>query len=351
MSSVSQQLSRPPGTDLGEDQQLAPLFPDGTAPTLAEWEALRHSLRQQWDAVLGEPSYADFDRSPETIRSFEQPEYRATVLRQPTSPETQQLILLMEPTQVPFSPRPGAVVPFYDPDRMAGYDLEEDCRITESLETQFGRHLIQQGYVVVCTEAFPYNTVPEPQSDEGFAWWRAAAAKVLEDNPNWTGMGKLTWDTRLATDLLLSQPDVDPERILAIGHSLGGKMSFYAGCLDERIKTIIASDFGIGWDFTNWSDPWYLGPQIHSEGFDLAHHQLLALHAPRSFFLVGGEYDHRASWQYLLEAREVYDLYGRREAVGFFDHATGHSPTKESLDLAYRWLAEQFNLPEQPWEL
>jgi dienelactone hydrolase len=30
-------------------------------------------------------------------------------------------------------------------------------------------------------------------------------------------------DLRLATDLLLAQPQVDPERVLCIGHSLGGK--------------------------------------------------------------------------------------------------------------------------------
>jgi hypothetical protein len=136
-----------------------------------------------------------------------------------------------------------------------------------------------------------------------------------------------------------------------MGHSLGGKMAFYTGALDERIKAIVASDFGIGWRFTNWDDPWYLGRQIHSEGFRLAHHQLLALHAPRSFFLIGGQFDHRASWQYLLEAQKVYRLYGREDAIGFFDHHSGHSPTQESLLIAYRWLAEQFDLPAQPWQL
>jgi pimeloyl-ACP methyl ester carboxylesterase len=234
---------------------------------------------------------------------------------------------------------------------MAGYDLTRRCRLLEQPETQFGRHLAQQGYLVVCTEAFPFNTVPQPEKNEGFAWWRAAADKVLRENPGWTGMGKLIWDSRLATDLLLSQPDVDHDRIVIMGHSLGGKMAFYTGALDERIKAIVASDFGIGWRFTNWDDPWYLGRQIHSEGFRLAHHQLLALHAPRSFFLIGGQFDHRASWQYLLEAQKVYRLYGREDAIGFFDHHSGHSPTQESLLIAYRWLAEQFDLPAQPWQL
>jgi hypothetical protein len=78
---------------------------------------------------------------------------------------------------------------------------------------------------------------------------------------------------------------------------------------------------------------------------------LLALHAPRSFFLIAGHYDGPASWQYLNEARKVYELYGKAEAVGCFDHGTGHTPTDEAVTLAYRWLAEQFGLTEQPYEI
>jgi pimeloyl-ACP methyl ester carboxylesterase len=247
---------------------------------------------------------------------------------------------------------------------MAGYDLRRRKPIADGDSfqfgqrsttcrriIQFGRHLVQQGYVVVCTEAFPFNTVPEPQKDEGFAWWQTAAEKLLRDNPNWTGIAKLAWDTRRATDLLLNQPDIDKDRVVVMGHSLGGKMAFYAGVLDERIKAIIGSDFGMGWSFTNWDAPWYLGDQIHRPGFTLAHHQLLALHAPRSFLLIGGAADRPATWQYINEAQKAYKLYGRENAVGFFDHASGHSPTPESLVLAYRWLAEQFDLAEQPWEL
>jgi hypothetical protein len=107
----------------------------------------------------------------------------------------------------------------------------------------------------------------------------------------------------------------------------------------------------MGFSFTNWDAPWYLGDQIHLDGFTLGHHHLLALMAPRAFFLFGGEADRPATWQYIQEAQKVYSLYGKPHAVGFFDHASGHRPTEESLVLAYRWLAEQFGLPERPWEL
>jgi len=164
-------------------------------------------------------------------------------------------------------------------------------------------------------------------------------------------MGKLVWDTRLATDLLLKQPEVDPSRLAIMGHSLGGKMAFYAACLDDRIRAAIASDFGFGYSFSNWDAPWYLGSKLRDPAFHLQHHHLLALCAPRAFFLIAGDCDGPASWQYILAAQSVYRLYGREEAVGCFDHGTGHPPTEESLAWAYRWLGEQMDLPPVDWAL
>ncbi|MDP6111028.1 MAG: prolyl oligopeptidase family serine peptidase [Planctomycetota bacterium] len=341
MYSLSENLSQPGLDDLGEPQQLEPLFPDQSDISLEAWQSIRQSLLGRWRAVIGEPSFEEFDRTSDVIDSFETPDFRGTVLLQPTGPSQRQKLLLMEPKNVRHSPRPGAVVPFYDPDRMAGFDLETKEDITERTVIQFGRHLVRQGYVVVCTEAFPYNTVPEPVSNEGFAWWQAGAEKILAENPSWTGMGKLAWDTSRAVDLLLDQPDIDNERILAIGHSLGGKMAFYTAAFDERITTVIASDFGIGWSFTNWDAPWYFGNQIKEQSFTLNGHHALALIAPRSFLLIAGEADRPESWQHINEARQIYRLHNRENAVGCFMHMEGHTPTEESMDAAYQWLAEQ----------
>ncbi len=351
MASLSESLSAPPEDGLGEDQRLEPIFPQGAEPTLEQWGELRRRLLARWRAVIGEPSFGEFDRAPVLLDRFEAPGFKGTLFRQPTGPEQSQLVLLMEPHAPPRRPRPGAVVPFYHPDLMAGFDLQTRRPIEERPLVQFGRHLVEQGYVVVCTEAFPYNTVPEPASDEGFAWWRAAAEKLLADNPRWTGVGKLAWDTSRAADLLLAQPDIDPERIVCIGHSLGGKMAFYTAAFDERIKAVIASDFGIGWSFTNWDAPWYFGEQIHRPGFSLAGHHALALLAPRSFLLIAGEADRLESWQYIEAAKPVYRLYGRPHAAGCFLHGTGHQPTRESVAAAYAWLAEQFGLPRPEWSL
>jgi hypothetical protein len=232
MTDMVTRLSTPPYTDLGPDEGLEPLFGPDETPSRELWEKRRQGLKARWEAVLGSHSYRPFDTTPEVVDSFDLPHCHATLYLQPNSPE---------PENAGPSPLPCAIVPFYDPDRMVGYNLKTREPLPPDRRTTFfGRHLVEHGFKVACVEAFPYNTVPDPQSDASFAWWHAGAAKVLGDNPNWTGMGKLIHDTRLATDLLLAQPDVDPERVLIIGHSLGGKMATYNGCLDERIKATIA---------------------------------------------------------------------------------------------------------------
>ncbi|MCZ6676897.1 MAG: hypothetical protein O7E52_06575 [Candidatus Poribacteria bacterium] len=135
MSTISQQVSSPAYSDLGSPEAITPLFGNNTPPSLAAWQIQRTILKERWNAVLGTPSFTDFERTIEEIETFQQSTYRGTVLKQSTGPQTRQTLLLMAPTQVILSPRPGIVVPFYDPDRMAGFDLQTDQPLSEDPNT------------------------------------------------------------------------------------------------------------------------------------------------------------------------------------------------------------------------
>ena len=344
------QCSQPTYNDLGEEQNLLPLFHENEEQTKNVWERKRETLTKRWEKVIGKPSFTYDPKDIEILEKFEQPDYFGTLCKQSTGPFNKQLVLIMEPKKPAANPRPGAIVPFYHPDTMSGFDLNNKKVIEDAKAVQFGLHLVRQGYVAVCTEAFPFNTVPEPAENKGFAWWRAASEKLLLDNPQWTGIGKLIWDTSRGVDLLLRLENIDPNRIVIIGHSLGGKMAFCTAAFDERITAVVASDFGIGWDFTNWDDIWYFGKQIHDEDFHLQNHQLLAMIAPRPFLLIAGLYDKPESWQYINEAKKVYRIYQKEDHVGMVDHATGHRPTMDAMGIAYRWLAEQFDFPFKEWK-
>ena len=321
---------------------------------LGEWEAKREGLVARWEQALGSPGRTDpnvlSSYQAEPLEIFFTPEFKGVLLRQRTGPDSWQRILLMVPLHLKGRTA-GVLVPFYDPDRMCGYDLKTKAKLGPERNTAFfGLHLVQQGYVVAAVEAYPFNLLtPAEQaaSKGGMGVWRDAAAKLAKQHPQWTGMGKLTADTRLACKVLRESADVDPERIAVMGHSLGGKMAFYAGCLDHRFKAVVASDFGIAWDSTNWGDAWYFGDRLKSMRADgLSHEQLLACAAPTEFFLIAGQYDSQAaSWPYLAEARKVHLLYGKEDSIEMFDHHTGHQPSWDSLKSAYLWLARKMGVP------
>ncbi|MBX2923522.1 MAG: alpha/beta fold hydrolase [Chitinophagaceae bacterium] len=59
-----------------------------------------------------------------------------------------------------------------------------------------------------------------------------------------SGTMKSIFDNMRCIDLLQSRPDVDPGKIGAIGHSLGGHNAIFTGAFDTRLKVIVSS---CGW--------------------------------------------------------------------------------------------------------
>ena len=99
--------------------------------------------------------------------------------------------------------------------------------------------LVKRGYIASTAQAYHLTYVPENKSDlMDFTRWRVAGEALNKAHPEWSGVGKLIHDTKLMIDLLYSDPRVDGDKIGIMGHSLGGKMAYYTGCLDDRIKVI-----------------------------------------------------------------------------------------------------------------
>jgi len=142
-------------------------------------------------------------------------------------------------------------------EQMLGMDPATGEPIPRCAHDCIMRHLVQRGYVTASADSYHITYMESEKPFDDFSRWKDAGEKLRCDHPNWSGVGKLISDTQLLLDALCADKRVDSSRVGIAGHSLGGKMAFYTGCLDSRVKAILASDFGIGWDQTNWRDVWY----------------------------------------------------------------------------------------------
>ena len=304
------------------------------------------SLFGDWGAYLNPPpEYASFQRRTEKLAAYSFPDFDVEEYRQANGPDTYQRLLMAIPKNAKGR-LPAVVVPFYYPEAMLGFDpktggvrfhlVAPNTNLTYFSEVAYMRDLAKRGYVTVTAEAYYLTYAKRGAPDSGWGKWGHVGKKLNEDYPGWTGIGKLAFDTRLLVDFVASDSRVDSARIGITGHSLGGKMAFYAGCMDPRIKVMVASDFGMGWDQTNWNAVWYWGDklkEVRAKGMD--HSGLLSLSGGKPFCLIAGQADNEDSGAMMRRAK---GYEGCPERLKLVNHATGHRPTREATETGYRFL-------------
>lgn len=294
-----------------------------------------HDLTQKWLDKIGKPDHYEYEPSLRLIRKFETAEFDGELYEQANGPGTVQRTLLMLPKNI-TGPLPAVVVPFYYPDRMAGHNLDT-LEPTNEPGIAMALHLVRRGYAAVTAEAYHLTYRKLELERRDFSRWRTSAEALLRDHPEWTGMGKLVADTKLLVDLLCADARIDQERIGIAGHSLGGKMALYAGCLDSRIKAMLCSDFGMEWDRSNWAEPWYWGEKLnHLKAANMDHAELLRLGGLKPFVLVAGLYDNEDALDCIKRAGYSDSHYL------FVNHASGHHPPMEALEQGYDFLQKSF---------
>ena len=339
----------------------------GLPATAAEWERCRGALRRAWEAYLGVDKYREREtREAAQGRAVEAhtriaargesqpvPEHRiereedhggakGTLLYLRTPAGEWSKCYLLVPDPPPANPAPAMVVFYYDVDLPVGRNMGGSHWREDREASQFARHLVRRGYVVLVQRWYFEAHSEQPTAGSLHERYLRAVERLRRTTPGLKGLGRVVLDAAACVDYLLTLPFVDASRIGCMGHSLGGKMALYASAFDERYRAVVSSEPGIGIPYSNWDDPWYLGPEVRDARFRFDHHQLLALIAPRPFLLIAGESsDGERSWRYLNTARDVYALYGRSDAIGMVNHRTGHTPTLEAVAAAYEWLDRQ----------
>lgn len=328
-----------------EGLQIAPkTLPKGTtrpAPLLVDaqhqpittpkaWSARRAMIRDAWTSYLGTIqaprnapalSVLEEDRPEGAIRQLVR--YEA----EPGLPIEAYLLRPAEPAPEGRT-RPGVVVMH----STTADTIRQPAGLAGTPEKHIGLHLARRGYVTFCPRNYLWQYGSSRNLSEAVAW-------LNKRRPAITGMAKMLFDAVRAVDALAALPDVDPNRLGAIGHSLGGKEALYLAAFDDRIRATVSSEGGIGMSYSNWDAPWYLGDTIKRPGFGMDHGQVLSLVAPRAFLLIGGDSaDGAWSWPYIEANLPVWSLLGAPKALGLLNHHQGHAYPPIAIETADAWL-------------
>jgi len=179
-----------------------------------------------------------------------------------------------------------------------------------------------------------------------------------------SGSMKAIYDNSRAVDLLQAMPEVDPERVGCMGHSLGGHNAIFTAAFEPRIKAIVSScgftQFPkyYGGDLAGWASPRYM-PRIakeyandpHRVPFDFS--ELIAALAPRPFLAVAplkdDNFDNEGVRIVMAAAEPVYRLYDRLEHLAADYPDVGHDFPRNSRRRAYEFFDRHFD--HQPNDL
>lgn len=300
--------------------------------TVAGWEKKRQQLRTWWLDFLG-PMPAKRDAvKPPPLKVLEEDETEGVtrqLVEYEVEPGLKTEAYLCRPTKL-TGPAPG-VVCFHS---TADHTIRQPAGLGTDVQKAFGLKLAKQGRITFSPRNFLW-----PKTNDKIAA-KDETAKYLARVPKSLGMTKMLYDALVAVDILARLPGVDPQRIGSFGHSLGAKEVLYLAAFDERIKTTVSSEGGIGIPFSNWHDAWYLGPAVKDQKFSHEHHELLAMCAPRPFLLIGGESaDGDKGWPFIAAALPVYRLYGGKPLVGQFNHRQGHAVPPLAEQRIEEWFA------------
>ena len=164
----------------------------------------------------------------------------------------------------------------------------------------FGVQAVKNGYAALCVEQRAMGERKTMAHDDSrMCTFPTLVAFMLGR----TTIGERIWDIMRVIDLLPEFDFIDTEKILITGNSGGGTMSYYAACIDERIKISVPSC-----SFCSYEDsilslfhcPCNYIPNSYN-WFDMQ--DLSCLIAPRNLLVVAGELD------------EIFPIKGVRKAM------------------------------------
>jgi dienelactone hydrolase len=213
-----------------------------------------------------------------------------------------------------------------------------------------GEELVRAGYVVLCIDAYAFGQ-RQAQGPAGEAEKGGATETSLFKTFLWEGRtlwGMMVRDDLLALNYLVTRPEVDPQRIAAMGMSMGSTRTWWAAALDERIRVAVSVacltryQNLIAHGEVHRHGIYYYVPGMLKEKIDSE--SVIGLIAPRAHLTLTGDQDagSPADGVRTINAfqEHLYKLYGREDRFrGLIYRGIGHAYTPEMWQQTLRWLS------------
>jgi acetyl esterase/lipase len=218
-----------------------------------------------------------------------------------------------------------------------GIGKSEPAGLGGNPDLHYALELAKRGYVTLAPD---YPNFGEYSFDPYANGYQSASMKGI-------------WNHMAAVDLLQSLPEVDPERIGCIGHSLGGHNSLFLAVFDTRIKAVVTS-CGFcsffkyyGGDLTGWSHKGYMpriadiyGKNPDKMPFDFT--EILGAVAPRALFinapLHDANFEISGVYDCVNAARPVYELLKAGDKLMMTNPDAPHAFPPDARNAAYHFL-------------
>ncbi len=289
-------------TVLDAQGQLQPV----TTP--AEWGVRRAHIQAQMETVMG-PLPDPSRRVPLDVQVSEEQDggkYRRIKLSYAAEPGDRVPAWLLVPKGLK---KPGPAMLCLHQTNKLGKDSA--AGLAERAAVHYAEHLAERGYVCLA---------PDYPSFGEYAYDFKNPA-----NPYRSGSMKAIWNNIRAVDLLETLPEVDVNRIGAVGHSLGGHNALFTAVFDLRLRAVITScgftafhDY-YGGKLAGWTSDRYMpairdvyGNDPDRMPFDF--HEVLSAIAPRPVFvnapLHDGNFAAAGVRRVIESADKVYDFLG-----------------------------------------
>jgi dienelactone hydrolase len=217
------------------------------------------------------------------------------------------------------------------------------------LDFATGEELAKKGYIVQCIDAYAFGERrfqgPAGKKEEG-GKTEASLFKTLL----WQGRtlwGMMVRDDILALNYLVLRPQVDPNRIAAMGMSMGSTRTWWLAALDERIKVAVSVacltryQNLIAQGKVREHGIYYYVPNMLKEHIDTE--SVIGLIAPRPHLTLTGEKDEGspADGVKVINAfqKHLYNCYGKKQNFrGILYPGVDHTYTPQMWEATIRWL-------------